>query len=107
MVGSDSIHVCTLRKETTKEENSCFHSLSLSSSSSLLFLSHFTCLVDQNRFNLTWKTNLCGIANAKQRTKNVTDIYGYFMELAVGLETFIFKDKDDFEDEVFGGFLKR
>ena len=29
-----------------------------------------------------------------------------FMELAVGLETFIFKDKDDFEDEFFGGFLK-
>lgn len=63
-------------------------------------------MVDQNCFNLTWKTNLCGIANAKQRDKNVTDIYGYFMELAVGLETFIFKDKDDFEDEVFGGFLK-
>ena len=37
MVDSDSIHVCTLKKETTKEENSRLHSqLSLSSSSSLL-----------------------------------------------------------------------
>ena len=37
MVDSDSIHVCTLKKGTTKEENSRLHSqLSLSSSSSLL-----------------------------------------------------------------------
>ena len=69
MVESDSVHVCTLKKETTKEENSRLHSLSLSSSSSL------TCLVDHNLFNLTWKTNLCGVANAQQRDKQVTDIY--------------------------------
>ena len=77
MVDSDSIHVCTLKKETTKEENSRLHSLSLSSSSSL------TCLVDHNLFNLTWKTNLCGVVNAEQRNKTVTDIYGYFIDLVV------------------------
>ena len=41
MVESDSIHVCTLKKETTKEKDSRLHSLSLSSSSSLLIKSFY------------------------------------------------------------------
>ena len=32
-------------------------------------------MVDHNLFNLTWKTNLCGVANAQQRDKKVTYIY--------------------------------
>ena len=52
--------------------------------------------------------NLCGVANAEQWDKKITDIYGYFMELVVGnnLETFTFKDKDVFEDEIWGVFSK-
>ena len=60
MVDSDSIHVCTLKKETTKEETSHLYSLSLSPSSSLLIKLFY--------YLFGWP-NLCGVANAEQWDK--------------------------------------
>ena len=69
---------------------------------------YFTCLVDHNLFNLTWKTNLCGVANTEQRDKKVTDWYLWLlMDLLLGIGTLYIQGQGWLWGRDFGEFFSK